>query len=199
MRNQLGLFFCPNNQSVDDLLACARHVSLTPAQSFMIEAVKLEYEITLQEFLEMAWLRHRSSIRWIFGLCMVAVLFASGIFLYVFVAHDFGFYLMGLSGLLLVTLFVVTSLSFRRVYRRNSRMFGQRTVTVTETGFVSDHPLGHSEAAWNRFEKFRETARLFLLYQSADLISILPKRVFTTPAELEQFRSLLTSKVRPHR
>ena len=33
-------------------------------------AVQLKYEITLPEFREMAWLRHRSSIRWIIGICM---------------------------------------------------------------------------------------------------------------------------------
>jgi hypothetical protein len=160
-------------------------------------AVKLEYEITLQEFLEMAWLRYRASARWIFGLCFSAAVFLFGVFLYIFVAHDFGFYLMGLSSFLVLMLFAVTSLSFRRFYRRNSRMFGPRTTTITDAGFVSDSPMGHAETTWNMYEKFRETKSLFLLYQSADLIGILPKRVFATPADLEQFKSLLTSKIRP--
>ncbi|MGZ7090791.1 MAG: YcxB family protein [Candidatus Angelobacter sp.] len=76
-------------------------------------------------------------------------------------------------------------------------MFGLRTVSISDAGFISDHPLGHSETTWNMYEKFRETRYLFLLYQSADLISILPKRVFASPADLDQFRALLTSKVRP--
>jgi hypothetical protein len=158
--------------------------------------VKLEYEITLQEFLEMAWLRHRASVRRIFGLCFSAAVFLFGVFLYIFVAHDFGLYLMGLSSFLVLMLFAVTSLSFRRVYRRNSRMFGPRTITISDAGFISDHPLGRAETTWNMYEKFRETNNLFLLYQSADLIGILPKRVFATPVDLQQFRSLLTAKIR---
>jgi hypothetical protein len=158
-------------------------------------AVKLTYEIALQEFLEMARLRHRSSIRWIFGLCFSAAVFLFGVFLYIFVAHDFGFYLMGLSSFLVLMLFVVTSLSFRKVYRRNLRMFGSRTITITDDGLSSDSPMGHAETTWNMYEKFRETKSLFLLYQSADLIGILPKRVFATPADIQQFRALLAAKI----
>jgi hypothetical protein len=75
-------------------------------------------------------------------------------------------------------------------------MFGMRTVTISDTGIVSDHQLGHSEAAWNMYEKFRETEKLFLLYQSPDLIGMVPKRVFSNPEELQQFRTLITSKIR---
>lgn len=158
--------------------------------------MQFQYEITLPEFLEMAWLRYRSSMRWIIGISFPAILFVIGVLCFIAAAHAVGMYLVSLSILFLIILLAVTSLGFRRVYRRNSRMFGPRTVSVTDAGFVSDHPLGHSEANWNMFEKFRETPDLFLLYQSADLISILPKRVFATPAELEQFQTLIRVKIR---
>lgn len=144
----------------------------------------------------MAWLRQRSSIRWIFGLSIDAALFVFGIFFYIYSAPDLGVYAIGLSIFLGLILFLVPSLVFRRIYRRNSRIFGHRTVSISDTGIVSDHPLGHSETTWNMFERFRETKNLFLLYQSADLTSPMPKRVFANPAELAQFRVLLTSKVR---
>lgn len=158
--------------------------------------MQFHYEISLQEFLEMAWLRYRSSLRWIIGMCLGAMVFALGVFCYVFVAHDLGLYMVGFSIVFALMLFAATSIGFRRVYRRNSRMFGIRTVSVTDAGFTSDHPLGHSETNWNMFHQFRETERIFLLYQSADLISILPKRVFATPAELEQFQALIMTKIR---
>ncbi|HEU5413835.1 MAG TPA: YcxB family protein [Candidatus Angelobacter sp.] len=91
--------------------------------------------------------------------------------------------------------FVVPTFVFRRFYRRNSRMVGPRTVTVNETGIISDHQLGRSEASWNTYFKFQETARSFLLYQSADVIGILPKRAFATSSDLQQFRALLISKI----
>ena len=161
-------------------------------------AVQLKYEITLPEFREMAWLRHRSSIRWIIGICMGMIGLGLGFVLYVYVDHCLGLILdCWFSIFLLLLQLVIPSLVFRRVYRRNIRMFGTRTVTISDTGIVADHQLGHVESTWNMYEKFRETQKLFLLYQGADLIGIVPKRAFANPADLQQFRALITSNIRP--
>jgi hypothetical protein len=158
--------------------------------------VQLKYEIALPEFMEMAWLRHRSSIRWIIGICVGLIGLLMGAAFYVYTDHVVGMILIAFSIFLLLMQFVVPSLVFRRTYRRNLRMFGMRTINISDTGIVSDHQLGHSESAWNMYEKFRETQKLFLLYQSTDLIGILPKRAFANPADLQQFRALIASKIR---
>jgi hypothetical protein len=160
-------------------------------------AVQLKYEITLPEFREMAWLRHRSSIRWIIGICMGILGLGLGFALYVYADHSIGLTLIAGSIFLLLLQWVIPSLVFRRVYRRNIRMFGTRTVTISDTGIVADHQLGHVESTWNMYEKFRETQKLFLLYQGADLIGIVPKRAFASPADIQQFRALITSNIRP--
>lgn len=144
----------------------------------------------------MAWLRYRASARWKFALSFYGLLLVAGFLLCLSAARPLGIVFFCLSVFLLVMVVGVTALSFRRVYRRNSRMFGQRATTITDAGFISDSPMGHAETTWSMYEKFRETKNLFLLYQSADLIGILPKRVFATPADLQQFRSLLTAKLR---
>ncbi|HVG90941.1 MAG TPA: YcxB family protein [Alphaproteobacteria bacterium] len=145
----------------------------------------------------MAWLRHRSSIRWIIGVGLGIGWFGLGLIVFVYADHALGLFLIGASIFLLLLHLVIPSLMFARVYRRNSRLFGMRTVTVNDTGIVSDHQLGHTESAWNMYEKFRETQNLFLLYQSADIVGIVPKRAFASPADLEQFRTLIASKIRP--
>ena len=159
--------------------------------------MQLKYEITLPEFREMAWLRHRSSIRWIIGICMGILGLGLGFALYVYADHSIGLTLIAGSIFLLLLQWVIPSLVFRRVYRRNIRMFGTRTVTISDTGIVADHQLGHVESTWNMYEKFRETQKLFLLYQGADLIGIVPKRAFASPADIQQFRALITSNIRP--
>ena len=159
--------------------------------------MQLKYEITLPEFREMAWLRHRSSIRWIIGICMGILGLGLGFALYVYADHSIGLTLIAGSIFLLLLQWVIPSLVFRRVYRRNIRMFGARTVTISDTGIVADHQLGHVESTWNMYEKFRETQKLFLLYQGADLIGIVPKRAFANPADLQLFRALITSNIRP--
>ncbi|HWG49375.1 MAG TPA: YcxB family protein [Candidatus Acidoferrales bacterium] len=157
--------------------------------------MQLQYEILLPEFMEMAWARHRSSIRWLVGICVGVIGLIVGIVFWIYATPWLGIFLVVLSAWLLLMQFVIPTFAFRRVYRRNSSMFGPRTVTVTDTGITSDHQLGRSESAWNTYFKFQETQRSFLLYQSADLIGILPKRAFVHGADLQQFRALLVAKV----
>jgi len=145
----------------------------------------------------MAWLRHRSSIRWITGICLGAGGLILGLVFFVYTDHWLGLFLMIAFVFLLLVQLIVPSLAFARVYRRNSRLFGMRTVTLSDAGIVSDHQMGHTESAWNMYEKFRETQNLFLLYQSADIIGIVPKRAFASPADIEQFRSLIASRIHP--
>jgi hypothetical protein len=159
--------------------------------------VQLKYEITLPEFREMAWLRHRSSIRWIIGICVGVMGLLLGSVFYVYSDHSLGLILVAFSIFLLLMQLVIPSLVFRRAYQRNGRMVSMRTVTISDTGIVSDHPLGHSESAWGMYEKFRETEKSFLLYQTTDVIGILPKRAFANPADIQQFRALITCKIRP--
>jgi hypothetical protein len=96
--------------------------------------VKFEYEITQQEFLEMAWLRYRASARWKFALAFGALLLAAGIFFYFFADHSIGLILIGGFVFFMSLNTTVTALSFRRVYRRNSRLFGLRTTTIRDAG-----------------------------------------------------------------
>jgi hypothetical protein len=158
--------------------------------------VQLKYEITFPEYKEMAWLRHRSSIRWIIGICLCIGWLALGLIVYFYGDHGLGLYLIAASVFLLLLQLAIPSLAFARLYRRNSRMFGMRTVTISDDGIVADHQLGHTESGWSMYEKFRETQNLFLLYQTTDLIGIVPKRVFANAAELQQFRTLIASKIR---
>jgi drug/metabolite transporter (DMT)-like permease len=81
---------------------------------------EVENEITLPEFLEMAWLRHRSSVRWIIGICLGAFGLLLGAFFYVYSDPWPGLFLAAMSVLLLLRQLVAPSIAFRRVYRRKS-------------------------------------------------------------------------------
>jgi YcxB-like protein len=45
---------------------------------------------------------------------------------------------------------------------------------------------GTVEAKWSSFEKFKETKNLFLIYQTQDVIGIVPKRAFSSLEHIEQ-------------
>jgi hypothetical protein len=154
-----------------------------------------EYEITQPEFSEMAWLRHRRSSRWIAGVVIGILIFLLGILFYKYADHWLGVVFLIMSIFLILMQWIVPSAVIRRTYRRNQKMFGKRIVTITGNGVQSDHELGRSEATWNMYEKFHETPRLFLLFQTADVVGILPKRVFAHPDDIEDFRALLVSRI----
>ncbi|HET6232158.1 MAG TPA: YcxB family protein [Longimicrobiaceae bacterium] len=50
---------------------------------------------------------------------------------------------------------------------------------------------------WDRFSRVVETAEFFLMYYSANCAVYLPKRLLSTPAELDHIRGLLRERM-PH-
>jgi hypothetical protein len=68
-------------------------------------------------------------------------------------------------------------------------------LTAREGGLVVVERSVQSEVAWSRFVRVREGPDHFLLYRSADLYGIVPKRGFATAADLESFRNLATDRI----
>jgi hypothetical protein len=156
--------------------------------------VQLRYEITPSDHLEML------KVRFGLGARLGKILFCmTGIFLGVI-----GYHFFGESWIVVVAMFasltvVQVSMPYivhRRVYHRNVRMFEMRTVTFNDEGLKSEKATtGTIEAKWSSFEKFKETQSLFLTYQTKDVIGIVPKRAFSNPDDITQFRNLLASKL----
>lgn len=63
-------------------------------------------------------------------------------------------------------------------------------VTVQDSGLIADERGTRTEVAWSRFVRFREAENHFLLYRSADLYTIVPKRGFSSVADIEAFREV---------
>lgn len=99
-------------------------------------------------------------------------------------------------GIILVLQICLPQIIHRRIYNRNPRLFGPRTVTFDTEGIKAEGEISRVETKWSSFEKFTETPNLFVLYQTKDVVGITPKRAFESQEELTTFRSLLASKVR---
>ena len=65
-------------------------------------------------------------------------------------------------------------------------------LTVRDSGLVAQERGTRTEVTWSRFVRFREAENHFLLYKSADLYAIVPKRAFSSVADIEAFRELAT-------
>ena len=164
--------------------------------------MQLEYELKASEHLEYLKTRYRSPRHVAtFWLAVLALLCGLGVYasagsLRLEMARTLSEWIIGLSLFIIALELLGPYLIHWRVYGRNRRLFGTRRVTFHEEGIISDNPNGHVESAWSKFEGFRETKNLFLIYATADVASITPKRSFPSQAELEEFRALLARKLR---
>jgi hypothetical protein len=93
-------------------------------------------------------------------------------------------------GLGLVGLSVTQRALLTRRFRRTWNQMEPTELTVRENGVVVTERGAQSEVAWSRFKRLREGEKHFLLYRSADLYGIVPKRGFACEDDLEAFRKM---------
>ncbi len=155
--------------------------------------MQIRYEITPSDHLEML------KVRFGLGARLGKILFCiAGIFLGVFGYHFFGdtwSVVIAVFAALTVTQIFMPYIIHRRIYHRNPKLFEMRAVNITDEGVKSEKATGNIEAKWSSFEKFKETKNLFLTYQSKDVVGMVPKRAFSSPEDIAQFRNFLASKL----
>jgi hypothetical protein len=108
----------------------------------------------------------------------------------------------GLSLLCFLTVFYVLHQDFprfsptkrwaiTRAWKRTVQMQRPINLSITETGIDFQIKGLQDFRQWQHYTAFRETKESFLLYYSEPLYHILPKRVFSSPEQIGQFRDLL--------
>ncbi len=157
--------------------------------------VQLQYEITPAEHLEMVKTVRIRPARRLVRICLYGVGVLLGVALYQYLEPVIGVFFISLFAALIILQLIMPYIVHRRIYSRNPRLYGKRTVTFDNDGLTSDSDIAHVEIKWSSFEKFRETKNLFLIYQTKDVAGITPKRAFPSLEAVEQFRELLASKV----
>ncbi|MHB1033139.1 MAG: YcxB family protein [Pirellulales bacterium] len=89
---------------------------------------------------------------------------------------------------------------FSRSYRNYKAIQTPITVELTEEGFHGTSAHGETRLGWDMFQRYKESTRLFLLYQTANLFHVLPKRLFADADDVNRARDLFSRKVkRGHR
>ena len=158
--------------------------------------VQLSYEITPADHLEMVKVVHTSLVSRLVKICLGVVGLSLGVLGYRYFDHSWSVVLISVFAAFIILQIFLPYLIHRRVYYRNPRLNGMRTVTFDDDGLKSDGETGHVERKWNTFEKFTETDNLFLTYLTRDVVGIVPKRAFPSQEAVAQFRDFLASKLR---
>lgn len=86
----------------------------------------------------------------------------------------------------------------RQIYRGQPGLRGLHHVKCSESGSEWESAHGSGRTDWSIYVKWRESPRMFILYQSSNLISIIPKHWFGADEQaIDQFRELLNAKSIP--
>ncbi len=82
-----------------------------------------------------------------------------------------------------------------RNYRQRKSMQRELRSTVSDTGLLGQNENGHMNVPWTDYLKWKEGAKVFLLYVSDDGLHVVPKRFFQSEADVRAFREMLKAKV----
>jgi hypothetical protein len=70
-------------------------------------------------------------------------------------------------------------------------------VEFTEAGLNFSNDLGNSTRPWTYFTKWKENEEIMLLYQSNALVTMIPKRLFADPQQIETVQAFLEKNAVP--
>jgi hypothetical protein len=87
-------------------------------------------------------------------------------------------------------------LVMRRQARKEPKLLGPAEYHFSEQGVETITRFGRSEILWTGFERIRETKEFFLFYILSRRAYLLPKRCFSSNAEISEFKELLSETYR---
>jgi len=145
-----------------------------------------------------AQLLHAQPIRWVRIVMMAFLVFWGGAFL-------FGLYFSATGGLpfalmvpaiVLVALFVfyrfvLMPRQIQQAFSQQEELAAPFEMEITDAGLTLTNEFGQTIRPWEKFIKWRENRDLFLLYHADVLYTILPKRLFSNPEEIDTIRTNL--------
>ncbi|MEG4009861.1 YcxB family protein [Microcoleus sp. Pol11C1] len=152
--------------------------------------MKLEYQLTLNDYLEASQghLKSQSFLLWIFSI----LFFLIGLLCIIINPADWTGYCLFVGGIFYIPLIKLNQrYQLARLWKSQPNLREPTTLEFNEEGIIYKTFSVESNIKWQLYTKFRETKKLFMLYQFPHVFNILPKRAFMSNEQLDQFRELL--------
>jgi len=83
----------------------------------------------------------------------------------------------------------------KRIINERGPMQRPHLIEMTSQHLICTEPLARHEYDWDAFNRWIETGNLLILYLSANLVIVLPKRCIGTPERIEQCRQFFRAKI----
>ena len=152
--------------------------------------IALTYRLTRDDLVKAVRLwerRHTNIVRLLLGLMMGL----GGTINFVRGFHALGLILV-LIGLALTTnLLPFSVLAARAQWKANPQLHDEIQMTITREGVRTKTATSDSTLLWSHYIKHHESGSVFLLLLNKRMYNIVPKRAFSGPEQIAEFRGLL--------
>ena len=88
--------------------------------------------------------------------------------------------------------FVLLPKLTKKIFNQQKELQAPFEMEITEINLVASNEFGNSIRPWKNFIKWKENEELIILYHSDVMFTIIPKRLFTDPQQLETIKSYIT-------
>ena len=165
----------------------------------------LEYRLSLKDYQEANQAHYKSQRFWYFliwGLSLLMILLGIVYTFASFITLGFiGSLIKGTFSLFIGIFFCPYFNLFQgyfitRAWRSQPSLREAMNLNITQEGLDCKAETYESKVQWQIFVKFLETKNVFMLYQAEALFNIIPKRAFNSDEEIEEFREILSAKIR---
>lgn len=100
-------------------------------------------------------------------------------------------------GALLVLFIVARSLIWRKLFRDMRKYHDDISVTFSDEKVRTESCVGTSDLRWDAFKAYFDTKDFILLYINKHAFSIIPKKAFSNPDQLEFFMNMVRRHLDP--
>ena len=111
------------------------------------------------------------------------------------VANEF-LYPLVLTLLMIVLVFVFFPYHSRTQYRQLKILHAPMKLILDETSFRIESPNWRQKTDWKDYRRWIEGKKMFLVYPSASIFQIIPKRAFHSSADIDWLRNLLSEQIK---
>ena len=161
--------------------------------------MKLEYQLTIDDYREALHAYPKTEFRWTFAILASLVIAIRLLRLATGTPLKMIAYGLAQDVVFLVILYVLGLLFLQftnlRQWKTQPMLFQPQTINASEDGLLMQTPYSESTNQWLLYTHFQETRNLFVVYQAKTVFSLVPKRAFGNSEQVNQFRHLLQRKI----
>jgi hypothetical protein len=158
--------------------------------------IRAEGKFTVADAFDASWRRGWKGILWVTIVGLVHLVEAAVLSATQEEGWGRQWYLFAIGIVLIVYMWPFLYYRARRQIKRTPNLQGVIRYDFGEDGYRMTAMHSAGEVKWSAIAKWKEVKNSFVIYANANIGSIVPKRFFQSPADVDAVRALLQAKVK---